>query len=116
MPIPRKTAVATRKPIKKADVVAQKSKDGRYLIFLSWALLDGECFVRVGLYLTAPFQELSGHNGGVPPVLVKAASCDKKVILDAWSQFKSRVADRGSALYLALTEAIDAMEYELQKI
>lgn len=103
-------------PLKKSGIVAKKSLDGRYLIFLSWVLLDNECFTRVALFGTTPFEEINGRNGGVVPVLVKTVSCDKKVILDAWSQFKSRVADRGNALYLALTEAMDEMEKVLQKL
>lgn len=100
---------------KRADVIEVRSP--KYLLRVMWFPSGKKgCLVRVVL-LAHSYEELTENTGGVNPVEIESPKpCTNELLIEAWTQFRNRITDRGSSFFLSLSEAIDEMEKKLRKL
>jgi hypothetical protein len=101
--------------MKRADVFQVRGPN--HFIRVSWSLYgEAGCLVRAVL-LSLSYDELDEHTGGVAPVEIESpSSCSSELVIEAWTQFRDRIIDKGSSFFLSLSEAIDEMEKKLRKL
>jgi len=100
---------------RKADILEAKAENGTR-VCVAWSPYRDGCLVSAYL-LTTDHRHFDADSGGVDRVeLERPSPCMSEYLIDAWTQFKSRIADQSSELFLSLSEAFDDMEEKLQNL